>query len=121
MRVLEIDRHTCAILTDQVARDVERAGRIGNRFSDRDTPTRPLRSDARKMRMIEPDARDRGIAVAAEFDFANGVAWLVDQRGEIERRFRIEDDPKRIGPAKDRRRRRRWEWKTQFQIGALSR
>jgi hypothetical protein len=37
--------------------------------------------------MIKPQAHDGGVAVTAEFSFANGVAWFVDQRREIERGF----------------------------------
>ena len=87
MRVLEIDGDAGAILTDQIARHVEGAGRIGDRFTDRDAPPRPLRGDARQVRMIKPQAYDSGVAVTAEFSFANGVAWFVDQRREIERGF----------------------------------
>ena len=87
MRVLEIDGDAGAILTDQIARHVERAGRIGYRFTDCDAPPRPLRGDARQVRMIEPEAYDGSVAVTAEFGFANGVAWFVGQRREIERGF----------------------------------
>jgi hypothetical protein len=121
MSVLGIDGDACAILTDQIARDVERAGRIDDCVADGDAPTRPILGDARQVRMIEPDAHDGGVAVAAEFGIANGVAWFVDQRGEVERVFAIEDHPKRIGAAEDGGRGRLREAKTQFQAGALPR
>ena len=106
LSVLEIDGDARAVLADQIARHVERAGRIDNLIADRNAPARPVPGDTRQVRTIKPDAHDGGVAVAAEFCFANGVARVVGQRGEIERGFGIEDDPERIGAAENGGRRR---------------
>ena len=84
MRFGERDGDAGAIAADQVAVEIERVARLGNRIADLHGPDRTVDGDAGQPRPIELDADDVGVGRPRQIGAANSTGRFVLQRAEID-------------------------------------
>ena len=117
--VLEGYRDARAVGADEIAGELERAGRIDDGVADIDGPDPAVGGDAGQARTVELQPHHVGIAGVGKFEAANGAARLAVERAQIDRGFGVEDEPERVGALKHRHADRRLEGEGQLEIGAL--